>query len=467
MGIVLGMANNALTPGEVGSISYTAKASDGSVIGDGDSRKVAKYTASAYYGDAQGKRKRARASGTTRRKAEQALKAHVSRKVEDQREQDRAKRRGVKVSGVWEEFAQAHLEWIESDDSDYSDATVRTYSDALENHVLTEGHTFAGRKLSDIAHLELREWLQTVANAHGNGAAHTVKSLVGGMYKRAVGYGLVEAPGPMAGMGKVSRSRKTEVKAKADAVRKAEQGGKAVAERDHERALTAEDQVRLLAFIAEDKRANDSDIADLIRFMLGTGVRIGEALALRWEDVKVGGKAPHVSINGTLSRVVGQGIVRQGWTKTEKGDRKVYVGGEVADMLRERHARMTKVGHDKPLPMSPEGAVFPSISGTWRDQSNVNATLRYVFDHEEVGLSWATSHVFRKTVVTDLLSAGMAPNAVAAHVGHSDASFTLRVYADSKTAPTDAGNLLELARSGVKVDTKVDTSPSERHLRVV
>lgn len=464
MGTVLSMAKQRLQAGEVGAVQVTAYDKDGNKGATG--RAIAYYIANTRYGALDGGRPvRVQARALTKRGAEDAVKRRAREQYAAKLEELSAKDAAESVPSTWDGFGALYLEWIRSDDSDYSDATMRVYVGAMNRHVLVPGHKFNGRELASLEYLELEEWLQGIANKHGNGAAHTVKSLVGGMFKRAMKVKSIgiAAPGPMAGMGAVKRTKRTEAKIKAEAVK----GGKERHERDHERSLNAEERERMLAFIAEDKRTNDNDTADLIRFMLDTGVRIGEALALRWEDVKVGGKSPRVSINGTLTRVVGQGIIRQGWTKTEGGDRTIYVGEETAELLRERYARMTEVGHEKPLPMSDEGAVFPSINGTWRDQSNVNDAMRHVFDHEDVNVPWATTHVFRKTVVTDLLGAGMAPNEVAAHVGHKDASFTLRVYANVKAAPEDAGKVLQMYRAGQKKPTNEPIEPAKRHLRAI
>lgn len=460
------MAKQRLEPGEIGAVQTTAHDKDNNKGATG--RAIAYYIANTRYGALDGGRPvRVQARGLSKRGAEDAVK----RKAGDHYAAAVKAAQPVEVdSGLpstWDGYGALHLERIEGDSSSYSDATIRTYAGAMRNYVVTEDHVFNGRELSSLSAQELEDWLEGIANTHGNGTVHTVQSLVGGMFKRAARSNLVPSPGPMYGLGAVKRSDKAVHKAKTDRARVAAEKGKAVRVRDTDKALSAEGQERVLAFIATDKRTNGNDTADLIRFLLGTGVRIGEALALRWEDVKISGKAPHVSINGTLGRVKGKGIVRQGWTKTEKGDRLVYIGADTADLLRERWGRMTKVGHESPLPMSPEGAVFPSINGTWRDQSNVNDAMRHVFDSEAVNAPWATTHTFRKTVVTDLINAGMSPNQVAAHVGHEDASFTLRTYADAKTAPKDAGDLLQMTRANRKKPTIEPTGPEMRHLRVV
>nr|WP_228714343.1 hypothetical protein [Prauserella endophytica] len=51
------------------------------------------------------------------------------------------------------------------------------------------------------------------------------------------------------------------------------------------RALTPEERRAWLAQLKLDPNAARKDLPALTRFMLATGVRIGEALALYWEDV--------------------------------------------------------------------------------------------------------------------------------------------------------------------------------------
>jgi len=51
------------------------------------------------------------------------------------------------------------------------------------------------------------------------------------------------------------------------------------------RGLTAEERRRLLAHVDADKTAVRADLPDLIRFALGSGLRIGELCAVRWMDL--------------------------------------------------------------------------------------------------------------------------------------------------------------------------------------
>lgn len=51
------------------------------------------------------------------------------------------------------------------------------------------------------------------------------------------------------------------------------------------RALTTEERARWLSALESDERAVRKDLPDLTRWMLATGLRIGEALAVAWSDV--------------------------------------------------------------------------------------------------------------------------------------------------------------------------------------
>jgi len=55
------------------------------------------------------------------------------------------------------------------------------------------------------------------------------------------------------------------------------------------RGLTPEERRRLLDHVDNDKRAVAAGLPDIIRFGIGTGLRIGEICAVRWMDINLDG----------------------------------------------------------------------------------------------------------------------------------------------------------------------------------
>jgi integrase len=173
------------------------------------------------------------------------------------------------------------------------------------------------------------------------------------------------------------------------------------------RALTPGERRRWLAFLSTDRLAVQRDLHDLTVFMLGTGVRIGEALAVREGDLDLegipvdeGGQlrlVPVVCITGNIVQVRGKGLVRHAG-KTETSLRVVPLPRFVVDILRRR----LRFGSECPL--------FPARGRTgaltWKSPSNVMRYLREA--RTAAGIDWKlTSHTYRKTAATIWNDAGI------------------------------------------------------------
>jgi integrase len=194
------------------------------------------------------------------------------------------------------------------------------------------------------------------------------------------------------------------------------------------RALTLEERLLWLEMLESDEQAVKRDLPDLSRFMMATGVRIGEALAVYWEDVDI--EAGTVAVNYTVIRVKGVGLIRKS-TKTEAGERTLPLPNWALDMLKRRHATTR----------FPNGPIFPSALGGLRDPSNTRRDLRKARGGEE--FAWVTSHVFRKTAATILDEAGLTPRLVADQLGHARPSMTQDVYFARKAIDKRAAEALE------------------------
>lgn len=195
------------------------------------------------------------------------------------------------------------------------------------------------------------------------------------------------------------------------------------------KALT-ERQVRTLrGKLAADRKAVAADLPDLVDYMLGTGVRIGECLALKWADLDLGAAAP-TTITGTVVRVPGQGLVVQDHPKTAAGRRKLMLPAFVVAMLLRRRVEQADGGD----------LVFPSSVGTLRETQNVHRQWRAARDR--AGFPEITPHVFRKSVATVIGLGDL--RAAADRLGHSGTAVTERHYVQRTGAGSDARALLEV-----------------------
>ena len=194
------------------------------------------------------------------------------------------------------------------------------------------------------------------------------------------------------------------------------------------RALTREERAALLAALEANGKATRWDLPDLTRFMLATGVRVGEALAVSWDEIDL--DAGTVDIQWRLVPVKGENIRRVSGAKSEAGERKLRLPRWCVDMLLRR-----RVDERSAYP------VFPDSLGGWRYPNNMLKVLREARD--DAGFGWVTSHVFRKTTLTVLDEAGLTPRAIADQAGHSDPSMTQRAYLGRKIASDAAADALE------------------------
>lgn len=216
--------------------------------------------------------------------------------------------------------------------------------------------------------------------------------------------------------------------------------------RKQSRALTAAERVQLLELLDNDRFAREADLPAILRFMLGTGTRLGEALGLRWFRVDLAENV--VVIGDNLVRETKQcrwcGRVRAdhgkpvrtcphgGQTWSPHGGGLVLHGGKTQSAFRiieppEFVAHMLAFRH----PGEGFGTfpVFADPKGQWRDPINTARSIRTF--RRRAGLpEWFTSHVLRHTSITMADQAGIQTREISGYHGHARPSFTQDKYMD-------------------------------------
>jgi integrase len=167
------------------------------------------------------------------------------------------------------------------------------------------------------------------------------------------------------------------------------------------------DQVR--AFLEQTR---GEELHDLWRVALGTGMRRGELLGLRWEDVDL--DVPQLRVAAALA--YGDGRLRLKTTKTRRV-RTLFLDEDTAAVI-DRQPRRTP----SPYPLvfaQPDGRPWypEQVSDRWRQQ------------WPRLDLPRIRLHDLRHTHATLLLHAGVPIKVVSERLGHTRIAMTLDIYA--------------------------------------
>jgi len=326
-------------------------------------------------------------------------------------------------------FKDAAAHWIAEvrervELGELSPNTLQLYEGQLPLHVLP---TLGELRLQEITAGRLDALFGTLRSKLGASGVRTTRSIVSGVLGYAVRYHAI----------KVNPTR--------DARRI--RGGP----RRAPRALTAEERRRWDAQLRSDKKAAERDLPDLCEWLLATGVRIGEALAVTWDEVFIPPipspdallpdwdawdtyPLPYavVNIDWKILRVTGEGLQRVPVVKSTDSHRTLVIPRFAVQMLWRRNPQNDATG-----------PVFPDSRGGWRDPSNASRALREA--RGSSGFRWVTFHSFRKTCATILDDAGLTARVVADQLGHSKPSMTQDVYMGRHSVHPSAAAALDAA----------------------
>jgi integrase len=196
------------------------------------------------------------------------------------------------------------------------------------------------------------------------------------------------------------------------------------------RALTAEERQQWLAALEASEPAQVWDLPDLSLMMLATGCRIGECLAIGWDEIDL--EHATVDVRWRLVRRTGVGLLRLPSTKSGKsGERVIPLPSWAVTMLKRRRLIIA----------SEVQAVFPDSLGGWRDPSNVRRVWRQV--REEAQMEGLVSHMLRKTVASFLDDADVSTRKISDQLGHAKISMTQDRYLGRKLTDRQTADVLE------------------------
>lgn len=288
--------------------------------------------------------------------------------------------------------------------------TIHRYQTSLRTAILP---ALGNLRIREASVGRLDKFLRGIAKDHPS-AAKGAKVVLGQMFALAVRHGAIPT-NPVRDTGRLRKPRRKVV------------------------ALTTEHLQVVRAAIRDWQQPvpgkpgprHTGDLADIVDLMLATGARIGEILALRWEDLDLAAERPTLTICGTLVYVKGKGFFRQAWTKSDAGYRMVVLPRFALGMLLARKLVAADNPHD---------AIFASRRGTWLSPNNVRRQWRQA--RADTNLEWVTPHTFRKTVAT-LIDKEADTKSAAAQLGHASEEVTDTYYIAKPVQAPDVSEILE------------------------
>lgn len=283
------------------------------------------------------------------------------------------------------------------------DSTRKEYRRSMNAHPLPEWESLL---LRDIGPIDVRELFGKMARA---GATRSqivkVKAPLSAMFATAVEDGKVPS-NPVSG------------------VRIPAIASDAKPEEDKAKALSRKD---LLLLLVEIERRSGEDWRLFFDFLWQTGLRIGEAIGLRWE---------HLDLDSDRGTVRVREQVYEGERKKLKssnGKRDIPLSPGTTRRLREKRARLTDE--------NPTAPVFASRTETELRPANVYGRVlapaaiavglseEAINDAGDTYIKSAVSfHTFRHTCASFLFSRDRNIKQVCDWLGHADPAFTLRTY---------------------------------------
>ncbi|MGD0946780.1 MAG: site-specific integrase [Candidatus Binatia bacterium] len=185
--------------------------------------------------------------------------------------------------------------------------------------------------------------------------------------------------------------------------------------------LSPDDARRLLEVVKDDQNEALYSVA------MALGLRKGEALGLRWQDVDL--ESATLSVRHQLQNRRGKRLTEP---KSDRSRRTLPLPEFAVKALRSHRARQLEARLLAGSRWQETGHVFTTSIGTPMDASRVSKQFRRAL--AKAGLPHKRFHDLRHTAASLLLAQGVHPRVVMEILGHSQISVTMNTY--SHVMPT-------------------------------
>ena len=183
-------------------------------------------------------------------------------------------------------------------------------------------------------------------------------------------------------------------------------------------ALTIDEQRKFLMVATGQSYENQ------YKFMLQTGLRTGELVGLKCDDIDFGKRT--VTISRTMEYRYKVGEWRVGPPKSKSGYRTIPLTDEAIRILKDQKEKNSKI---KVINIEWRDQVFLSRKGEPVKNSTYDTALFKICDKAEIRKF--SMHILRHTFATRCIEAGMIPKTLQKILGHSNIGITMNLYVDA------------------------------------
>jgi integrase len=171
------------------------------------------------------------------------------------------------------------------------------------------------------------------------------------------------------------------------------------------------------------QKVGELRLGALLTMALATGMRKGELLALRWQDVDM--KSGELRVRRTV-RYMGKRGFLEGKPKTKSSARRIVLPGFVVEVLSQHRLLQIEARLQAGDLWVERDLVFCNARGNFIEPSTLREQFLKVL--EEMGFPHMRFHDLRHTAATLLLSMGVPMRVVQDILGHSEMKTTANVY---------------------------------------
>ncbi|WYQ41282.1 site-specific integrase [Bacillus sp. FSL W7-1321] len=311
-------------------------------------------------------------------------------------------------------FREIATEWIEvHKKNELDESTYPNYKSVLENHIIP---FFGNRRLMNIKRIDIKKWLADYANQekedgtpkYSYGSMLRYLSIIKQVFHYAVNDREVLEKDPSLRLRvPVKRNKETQKKAT--------------------KYLSLDEQNRLLDFMETYRHQRFPEYKlyyILIYFMLQTGLRISEALAVRWNDIN----ANILTVERQTKRNSNNKVVLAS-LKTNSSYREIRLDNKLLEELRTfRNIQNDCFNKYSSFIQNRDGIIFQNYQGKYLTPSIV----REMFSKYSAaaGVPYKGTHGFRHTHAVLLLESGASIKYVSKRLGHKSIKVTADTYLD-------------------------------------